>query len=676
MKSIFKIFGLLLIGLSTSCTSSRNSSAKGYEPNDRYFSLADAKRERKQNQKLNTQPEIDYNSNQDANNKNNIDGYNNPETSTQNPNITDNYSYTPAPQTNNGANNSNYYNNDLDDNYDFQYASRFRRFNNNWGNMGYYSPYMTNIYWYNNDPFMFGNSIYSTCNFFNPYTPWGWNSFGGGPGLNFGWNSWSGFYMNYGMGYNNPWAWNNPWRWNNWGYSPYYSPFAYNPWGYNPYGFGMNPYSIGYSNGLANGLMMNQMMNNQMYFNSLDNNSLQPIISTPVGVNVGGGSVFKMAQPTLAEQFTKEIPNQLNPLVGGGKNQLNSNTTGKNINTSTAPQVSQPSINSIVTKPTNVKEVINTQPVNSSATNNLLGKDGKPTQSISSEQIKGSDIIQNKPSTISSQLNKNDLIQGGAIQNNTNQTKNPINNYTSAPSGRINQEGNSIRNYQGNENLPLNKSETNVNSYTRPERNQELLNNTYTPNSSPEREVNGNIRSNNLPQQSPSRPAETRQYNNYQQYQSPQIYNQENRDIQQNNYQQYRNQQPQQRNDYSQPRQQNQESQQRNDYSQPRQQYQIPQQRNDYSQPRQQYQEPQHRNDYSQPRQQYQEPQQRNDYSQPRQQYQEPQQRNNYSQPRQEYQAPRQNNISPNRSFESAPRNYSGGGSFNSGGYRMNSPRR
>ncbi len=647
MKSIFKLFGLLLIGLSTSCTSSRNSSAKGYEPDDRYFSLADAKRERKQYQKLNNQPEQNYNSNQDAtSNNSNIDGYNNTEPSTQNPNYNPNYNYTPAPQTNNGGGNvNNYYYNDLDDNYDFQYASRFRRFHNNWGNMGYYDPYMTNMFWYNYDPFMFGNSIYSTCNFFNPYTPWGWNSFGGGPGLNFGWNSWSGFYMNYGMGFNNPWAWNNPWRWNNWGYSPFNSPFSYNPWGYNPYGFGMNQFSMGYNNGFYNGLMMNQMMNNQMYFNSFDNNSLQPIITTPVGVNVGGGSVFKIAQPTLAEQFTKEIPNHSNPILGG-KNQLSS------------PQVIQPAINSGVTKPVTGNNLTNTQPAIASPQNTLPVKDGKPSQSIAPEQVKPGTITQSKP--VNSQQNKNDLINSGVNpNNNVAPTRSPINNYTSAPSNRPAQAQDPIRT---NNLTPKTNTPVEYNNFNRPERPQPIIS---QPNTevSPKNGSGNIVRDNNSINQ---QPAVNQQRNNYQQYQSPQNFNRPNNTeqtpLQRPNNQQYNNQQ-QDRFNQNNSNQQNRSNQ--------NQQYQVPQQRNNYTEPRQE------RNNYSQPR------QERNNYSQPRQEYQAPRQ-----QPREsnrsgsDYSTPRQNSTPSNRSFESAPRNNSGGGSnrpssgSGGGGSRMNSPRR
>jgi hypothetical protein len=629
MKSIFKIFGLLLIGLSTSCTSSKNSSAKGYEPDDRYFSLADAKRERRQYQKLNNQPDNSFRNNQDASNNNNINGYENNEPSTQNPNSNPDYNYTPAPQTNNGGTTVNNYYNDLDDNYDFQYASRFRRFHNNWGNMGYYDPFMTNMYWYNYDPFMFGNSIYSTCNFFNPYNPWGWNNFGGGPGLNFGWNSWSGFYMNYGMGFNNPWAWNNPWRWNNWGFSPFNSPFSYNPWGFNPYGFGMNQFSMGYNTGFYNGFMMNQMMNNQMYFNSFDNNSLQPIINTPVGVNVGGGSVFKVAQPTLAEQFTKEIPNQSN-MVTGTKNQLNAVSPGK-----TSP-VNQSNINTGAVKPSAGNNLNNPQPNIPVPQNSLTGKDGQPNQAIQNTTNQGKPVITN------SQQNKNDLINSGATPTRTEPVKSPASNYTSAPSIRPSQEINSIRG--NNLTSPGENRPTENNISTRPERPQSIRNQDQLNNVTPQNRINNDVRGNTVPSQ---QPAVIQPRNNYQQYQSPQNFNRYNNSN--------RNEQtPQQRPNYQQPN------------------------RNNQNNSNQQYQEPQQRNNYSEPR------QKRNDYSQPRQQYQAPRQ-----QPRESnrggsnFNTPRQSNPTPqNRSFDSSPRNNSGGGSSRSapssggGGSRMNSPRR
>jgi hypothetical protein len=408
----------------------------------------------------------------------------------------------------------------------------------------------------------------------------------------------------------------------------------------------MNQFSMGYNNGFYNGLMMNQMMNNQMYFNSLDNNSLQPIIKTPVGVNVGGGSVFKIAQPTLAEQFTKEIPNHSNPIITG-KDQLSS------------PQVNQPAINSGVTKPVTGNNLTNSQPAIAAPQNSLSGKDGKPLQSIAPEQVKPGTITQSKPTN--SQQNKNDLINSGVnSNNNVAPTRAPVNNYTSAPSTKPAIVQEPIR--SNNLTTPNVNTQVEYNNANRPERPQPIKNQTNT-------EVSPKIGSGNIVRDNNStspQPAVNQQRNNYQQYQSPQNFNRPNNTEQtpqqRPNYQQYNNQQ-QDRNNQNNSNQQNKSNQ--------NQQYRAPQQRNNYTEPRQE------RNNYSQPR------QERNNYSQPRQEYQAPRQ-----QPREsnrggsDYSAPRQNSSPSNKSFESAPRNNSGGGnsnssgSFNGGGNKMNSPRR
>ncbi|MFT4680942.1 MAG: hypothetical protein ACI9YU_000777, partial [Flavobacteriales bacterium] len=125
--------------------------------------------------------------------------------------------------------NGNYYEND-----DYYYSSRIRRFHRPVYNYGYYDPWYTNMYWYNNDPYCYGTSIYSGY----PSWSWGWNSYGG----------WNG-----GFGWSYP-------RYNNW--NSY--PFCYNGFGNGGFGNGYyNGYADGYNNGLADA----------GYYNSYDSNS-------------------------------------------------------------------------------------------------------------------------------------------------------------------------------------------------------------------------------------------------------------------------------------------------------------------------------------------------------------------------------------------------------------------
>ncbi|MBK7668086.1 MAG: hypothetical protein IPJ32_12580 [Sphingobacteriaceae bacterium] len=71
---------------------------------------------------------------------------------------------------------------DKDDYYDYQYASRIRRFDNPVNGVGYYDNYYTNYYWYNGNPGMYGTSIYSSYNYWGPsysnYNCWPSSYFG------------------------------------------------------------------------------------------------------------------------------------------------------------------------------------------------------------------------------------------------------------------------------------------------------------------------------------------------------------------------------------------------------------------------------------------------------------------------------------------------------------------
>lgn len=136
---------------------------------------------------------------------------------------------------------NNYYNGDdydfENEYYDYEYSSRIKRFRRNNGRYGYYDDYYTNYYWYDNDPFYYGNSIYSSYGWWNP-RPWGWNT---------GWSYYGG--------------WSLGWSWG-WGYSGNYGYCGTGYYGYNGY------YGSSYWNGYNNGCFAS---NN--YYNSYDNNS-------------------------------------------------------------------------------------------------------------------------------------------------------------------------------------------------------------------------------------------------------------------------------------------------------------------------------------------------------------------------------------------------------------------
>ncbi len=143
---------------------------------------------------------------------------------------------------------------DKDDYYDYSYASRLRRFHSPLSGVGYYDSYYTNSYFYNQNPYQYGVSIY------NGYSFWGqsYNNYSYVPNYN-----WSNGY-GYGTNYNyNPYG--------------YYDP--YNAWGnnyYNPYGYGYGNYYNNYgcyNNGFGSMFNGNVFGLASNYVNSNDYNS-------------------------------------------------------------------------------------------------------------------------------------------------------------------------------------------------------------------------------------------------------------------------------------------------------------------------------------------------------------------------------------------------------------------
>lgn len=164
-----------------------------------------------------------------------------------------------------------------DDYYDYQYASRVNRFQSPIYGAGYYDPYYTNLYTYNQNPACYGTSIYSTYNYgmpssqFNYYsvgvsTGWGYGGYGCN---NFGYN---GFGYGVGYSYGYPGYYNDPF------YSPY--GFGYNNWGYSSAFY--NGYNAGYYNGYNNG--------SWGYYNSYDPNSGYNQVRYAPRNSTGGGN--------------------------------------------------------------------------------------------------------------------------------------------------------------------------------------------------------------------------------------------------------------------------------------------------------------------------------------------------------------------------------------------------
>lgn len=157
---------------------------------------------------------------------------------------------------------------DKDDYYDYQYASRLRRFNNPVYGIGYYDNYYTNYYWYNNNPAYYGTSIYTSYNWWGPSYSCGPN-FGYGIGYNYGWgNLYYGYYPYYG--YNPYWGYNSYWQGYNNGY--------YSGWNGYPYGYN-SPYS-GWG-----------------YYNIYDSNSGYSSVTYAPRTSHGGGNSGRVSNP-------------------------------------------------------------------------------------------------------------------------------------------------------------------------------------------------------------------------------------------------------------------------------------------------------------------------------------------------------------------------------------------
>lgn len=161
-----------------------------------------------------------------------------------------------APVVQDNVDNNPYYKEkdfSYDDYYDNQYSSRLKRFHTPMYGVGYYDSYYTNSYFYNNNPYQYGVSIYNGYSFWGPsynnymYVPnysWGNNYGYGSP---YGYNAYCGNNWGYGgnnFGYNNynNNYWNSPYYGNNYGVyggwgNQYYNSFGNNYYANNNYGY-------------------------------------------------------------------------------------------------------------------------------------------------------------------------------------------------------------------------------------------------------------------------------------------------------------------------------------------------------------------------------------------------------------------------------------------------------
>lgn len=197
-----------------------------------------------------------------------------------------------------------------DDYYDYEYATRIKRFDNNINGLSYYDNYYTNSYWYNRNPYNYGVSVYNGYSWwgsgynnysYNPsisfYMNYGWGNNYGFGGYN-GYNPYDPYASAYWQGYNN--GYYNGFN-NGWGGYPYYGigyGYGYNPYGYG-YGYGYNPYSYPYNGwGYYNGYDVNSSYTYGPRASHTGNNS--PRSSNP-GMKTDDGYVQKYVT-TVAQQ--------------------------------------------------------------------------------------------------------------------------------------------------------------------------------------------------------------------------------------------------------------------------------------------------------------------------------------------------------------------------------------
>lgn len=183
-----------------------------------------------------------------------------------------------------------------DDYYDYKYASRLNRFSNPINGAGYYDSRYTNYYTYNQNPMMYGSSIYSSYNWM-PSSQFTNYSMGISVGFGNGFNSFgnTGYYGSFGQPYCC-----SPFNSVGYGYGyPYYGYSPFNSFGY------YDPFYSGYSAGFNQGFY-NGYTSGWGYYNSFDPNSgYGQMQYAPRGSNGGSNSVSRGEQARMGERVSE-----------------------------------------------------------------------------------------------------------------------------------------------------------------------------------------------------------------------------------------------------------------------------------------------------------------------------------------------------------------------------------
>lgn len=209
-----------------------------------------------------------------------------------------------------------------DDYYDYAYASRINRFQTPLYGASYYDPYYTNMYTYNQNPAMYGTSIYSTYNYYGmPSSQFNNYSMGISTGWGYGaYNNYGNYGYGFGLGYSNMGYggyYNDPFYNSYYGYPYYGSMYSYYPYSYGYGGlgyyggYGYPGYFGGYNLGFYNGFSAGQ------YYNSLDPNSAYGQVqygprTTSGGGNSGTRTEVGMPQQSSRSAYIQSIANEQN----------------------------------------------------------------------------------------------------------------------------------------------------------------------------------------------------------------------------------------------------------------------------------------------------------------------------------------------------------------------------
>jgi hypothetical protein len=117
-----------------------------------------------------------------------------------------------------------------EDYYDYSFSSRIKRFHRPMYNTGYYDGIYTDYYWYNNNPFYCGTSIYFGYNWNSPY---------------YSYYSYSPYYSDY---YYTPYYYGNYYSYNGYGYNHHHASHQ------SYYNNNHNAYIIGNRGSLSSGV--------------------------------------------------------------------------------------------------------------------------------------------------------------------------------------------------------------------------------------------------------------------------------------------------------------------------------------------------------------------------------------------------------------------------------------